>query len=51
MAPSWKEKFGRAAARILRAAKEEDEKTTNRANTVARKHGWEADYQAWGGGR
>jgi hypothetical protein len=48
MAPSWKEKFGRKSSSILRAAKDEDRKTTDRANRIAEKHGWDADYDPWG---
>jgi len=50
MAPSWKEKFGGKITRILKAAKEEDKKTTEQANKLAKKHGWDADYDPWGGG-
>ena len=50
-APSWEEKFGDRIGAIRRAAKEEDQTTTNHANEVARKHGWDADYHPWGGGR
>ena len=50
-APSWEEKFGDKIGSIRRAAKEEDQTTTNHANEVARKHGWDADYHPWGGGR
>jgi len=50
MAPSWRQKFGGKISRILKAAKEEDQTTTERANSLASKHGWEADYDPWGGG-
>jgi hypothetical protein len=50
-APSWEETFGDKIGAIRRAAKEEDRTTTNHANEVARKHGWDADYHAWGSGR
>ncbi len=50
MAPSWKEKFGGEITKILKAAKEEEEKTTEQANRLAKKHGWDADYDPWGGG-
>ena len=50
MAPSWKEKFGGKITGILKAAKEEDQKTTEQANRLAKKHGWDADYNPWGGG-
>jgi len=35
---------------ILKAAKKEDQKTTTQANRLAKKHGWDADYDPWGGG-
>jgi hypothetical protein len=50
MAPSWKQKFGGKIGKILKVAKEEDEKTTEHANRLAKKHGWEADYDPWGEG-
>jgi hypothetical protein len=50
MAPSWKTKFGRDAGKILNAAKGEAKKSTEHANQVARKHGWDADYDPWGEG-
>ena len=50
MAPSWKEKFGGEITKIVKAAKEEDEKTTEQANRLAKKQGWDADYDPWGGG-
>jgi hypothetical protein len=49
VAPSWKEKFGRKSGEILRMAKEEDRKTTDHANQIARRQGWDADYDPWGG--
>jgi hypothetical protein len=47
LAPSWKEKFGGESGKIMRAAKAEDRKTTKKANAVAKKHGWDADYDPW----
>src|SRR5688572_27415217 len=47
VAPSWKEKFGRKSGEILKTAKEEDRKSTDHANQVARRHGWDADYDPW----
>ncbi len=49
VAPSWKTKFGDEQPKILRKAKEEDRITTNHANAVAKQHGWDADYDPWGG--
>ncbi len=48
VAPSWKEKFRDQAPRILDTAMDEDRKTTEEANRIARGHGWDADYDAWG---
>src|SRR5438067_13839246 len=47
-APSWEEKFGDKIGTIRRTDREEDRTTTNHANEVAREHGWDADYHAWG---
>src|SRR5215831_11122096 len=49
-APSWKEKFGGKVDDFQRVAREEDRTTTNHANEVARRHGWDADYDPWGRG-
>jgi hypothetical protein len=49
-AGSWEEKFGDKIGRIREVAKEENQTTVNHANAVARKHGWDADYDAWGSG-
>ena len=48
MAPSWKTKFGSKSGEVLRAARDEDKKTTEHANRIAQKHGWDADYDPWG---
>lgn len=50
-APSWKDKFGARIREIQEVAKAEERKTTDHANEVARRHGWDADYDPWGGGR
>lgn len=49
-APSWRVKFGAKIDDIQAVAKAEDRKTTEHANAVARKHGWDADYDPWGRG-
>lgn len=49
-APSWKEKFGDRIDEVQRVAQAEDRETTSYANEIARRHGWESDYDAWGGG-
>jgi len=49
-APSWKEKFGGKIDDVQRVAREEDRKTTSHANDIARRHGWDADYDPWGKG-
>ena len=48
MAPSWRTKFGSKIDKVWRAARDEDRKTTDLANRLARQHGWEADYGPWG---
>ena len=35
---------------VQRVAREEDRKTTSHANDIARRHGWDADYDPWGKG-
>ncbi len=47
-APPWEEKFKGRIDNVRRATRDEDAKTTDYANTVARKHGWDADYDPWG---
>jgi len=47
-APSWRQKFGRRISLFMKAAKEEAERTATRANRVARRHGWAANYDPWG---
>jgi hypothetical protein len=46
--PAWKKKFGDRLAEVQQVAQEENRKTTAHANAVARRHGWEADYEPWG---
>jgi hypothetical protein len=48
--PAWHEKLGKRASRFLEVAKAEDEKTTEKANQVARRHKWSGEYNPWGGG-
>lgn len=48
-APSWRERFGRKTSKFLRVAREEDERTTRVANSVARRRGFGADYRPWRG--
>ena len=50
-AGSWEEKFGDTIGRIREVAKEENQTSVTHANAVARKHGWDADYDAWGSGQ
>jgi hypothetical protein len=47
-APSWRKKFGFKSGRMLAVAKEEDERTTRLANSVARRKGFGAGYDPWG---
>ncbi len=46
--PSWKEKFGSTVSGVLRVAREENKKTTDVANRLAVRRGWEADYDPGG---
>src|SRR5919108_4577060 len=46
-APSWQEKFGRRIHRVQQVAQEEDAKTAQHANAVAKQHGWETAYHPW----
>ena len=50
LAPSWQKKFGDKATRFLEVAKEEDERTTRLANSVARNKKLGGEYHAWQGG-
>jgi hypothetical protein len=47
-APSWQEKFGSKSGRMLAVAKEEDQRTTRLANSVARRKGLRTQYDPWG---
>jgi hypothetical protein len=49
-APSWQEKFGEKIDRVQEVAREENARTTQHANALVKKHGWETEYHAWGGG-
>lgn len=46
--PTWKKKFGDRIDEVERVAREENRTTTDHANAVASRHGWEADYDPWG---
>jgi hypothetical protein len=48
--PSWEKKFGVHIDEMLRVALEENHKTTEQANALARRYGWEANYNPWGNG-
>ncbi|HEX5139884.1 MAG TPA: hypothetical protein VFX19_02990 [Dehalococcoidia bacterium] len=50
LAPSWQERFGKKSRRMLAVAKQEDERTTRIANSIAKRKGIEARYNAWQGG-
>jgi hypothetical protein len=47
--PSWREKFGRKTSKFVQVAKEEDDRTTRRANSLARRLGFDAQYHPWRG--
>jgi hypothetical protein len=49
--PAWHDKLGRRARRFRQVAVEEDRKTTEKANAVARRHHWDTEYHAWHQGR
>jgi hypothetical protein len=46
--PAWRKKFGEKVTRLREAAMEENRKTVQHANELARRHGWPADYDPWG---
>ena len=46
--PAWKKRFGSNAARLLEVCKEENQRTVKVANQVARKKGWDVEYDPWG---
>jgi cell division septum initiation protein DivIVA len=48
-APSWEKKFGQKIDRVKEVVREEDIKTTQHANALAKKHGWDTEYHAWSG--
>jgi hypothetical protein len=48
-APSWQEKFGQKIDRVREVVREEDAKTAQHANELAKKHGWDTEYHPWGG--
>src|SRR5512146_711406 len=51
-APSWAEKFGRAASGLRRLGEDEFRKTAHKINRRARAIGTDADYdEKWGAGR
>jgi len=51
-APSWGEKFGRAAAALRRVGQDEFRKTAHKINRRAKAIGTDPDYdEKWGAGR
>jgi hypothetical protein len=48
-APSWQKKFGEKIDRVREVVREEDAKTTQHANELATKHGWDTEYHPWSG--
>jgi hypothetical protein len=48
-APSWQKKFGQKIDRVREVVHEEDTKTAEHANKLAKKHGWDTEYHPWGG--
>jgi hypothetical protein len=47
-APSWQEKFGPKIDRVREVVREEDARTSQHANELAKKHGWHTEYHPWG---
>jgi hypothetical protein len=50
LAPSWQTRFGKKSDRYLEVGRREDQTTTNRANTIARRKGFDVEYHTWRGG-
>src|ERR1700737_938593 len=49
--PAWKTKFGEKVNRLREVAMEENRKTVQHANAMARRHGWRGGQYPLGGGR
>ena len=46
-APSWRKRFGEKVVRFREVAMEENRRTTAKANSIARKKGFNVEYHAW----
>ena len=46
--PAWQKRFGKKVVRLREVAMEENRKTVEHANKVARRRGWPANYDPWG---
>jgi hypothetical protein len=47
LAPSWQQRFGKKSDRYLEVARTEDLTTTSRANSIAKRKGFELQYHPW----
>jgi hypothetical protein len=50
LAPSWQKRFGNKSDKYLEVARNEDQTTTNRANSIAKRKGFDVQYHPWRGG-
>ena len=46
--PAWQTRFGSKADKLLVVAKEENHRSVKLANQIARKKGWDVEYDPWG---
>src|ERR1700687_5305612 len=46
--PAWQKRFGKKVVRLREVAMEENRKTVEHANKVARRRRWAANYDPWG---
>lgn len=47
MSPSWRKKFGDKIDRFREVAMEENRRTVEKANSIARKKGFAVEYHPW----
>jgi hypothetical protein len=45
---AWRKRFGAKVDELLQVAMEENRRTVEKANVIARQNGWENQYDAWG---
>jgi hypothetical protein len=46
--PAWKTRFGGKIGQLTEVAKEENHRSVRIANQLAKKHGWDVEYDPWG---